>query len=138
MVRLDNVWLSIAEIRIDGGVFIIALLDDEAGARLDQALSNFEMEDCGAGAGDSCSCVKADFRALGCSDGSLFTGASLQHRVGDVEDEMGYPDGNVGTLAAKGDILGLAVNWDKTMATWYTVMTGEYGWHVQQPAQPIN
>jgi hypothetical protein len=38
-VRLDNAWLSLGEICIDGGVFTIAAFDDEAGARLDPALS---------------------------------------------------------------------------------------------------
>jgi hypothetical protein len=116
-VRLDSAWLSLAEIRIDGGAFIIAALDNEAGTRLDPAPSNFEPEDCGAGAGAgklagaSRSCVGADFEALERSDGSLFTGVNLRRNVGDVGDETGGPDGDVGTLAAKGDVPDF--DWDK-------------------------
>lgn len=98
----------------------MAALDNEAGIRLDPAPSSFEMEDRGAagagagtGAGASRSCVGADFVAPERSDGSLFTGVSLRRRVGDVGDETGWPDGDVGTLAAKGDVLGLFVDWDK-------------------------
>ena len=114
-VRLDSVWFSLTEIRIDGGAFTIAALDNEAGTRPDPAPSNFEMEGrgaagAGAGAGASRSCAGADFGAAERSDGSLFTGVSLRRRVGDVGDETGWPDGDVGTLAAKGDVLGLFVD----------------------------
>jgi len=119
-VRLDSAWLSLAEIRIDGGAFIIAALDNEAGTRLDPAPSSFETVDCGgagAGAGTcadaSRSCVGAVFGTPERSDGSLFTGVSLRRRVGDVGDETGWPDGDVGTLAAKGDVSGLVFDWDK-------------------------
>jgi hypothetical protein len=55
----------------------------------------------------------ADFEALERSDGSLFTGVSLRRNVGDVGEETGGPDGDVGTLAAKGDVPGLFVDRDK-------------------------
>jgi hypothetical protein len=93
VVRLDSAWLSLAEIRIDGGALFIAALDNEAGTRLDP--SSFEMEDCGANTGagaaprTSRSCVGADFGAPERSDGSLFTGVSLRLKVGDVGDETG-------------------------------------------------
>jgi hypothetical protein len=50
-VRLDSAWLSLAEIRIDGGEFIIAAFGNEAGTRLDAAPSSFETVDCGVDAG---------------------------------------------------------------------------------------
>jgi len=90
---LDSAWLSLAEIRIDGGGFNIAALGSETGARLDVAPSGLETEDCGAGAsagkGDSGFCLGADFRTAERSEGRLFTGASLRRRVGDVGDETG-------------------------------------------------
>lgn len=57
----------------------------------------------------------ADLEALERSDGSLFTGVSLRRKVGDVGDETGGADGDVGTLAAKGEVpgSGLVVNRDK-------------------------
>ena len=77
---------------MDGGRFIIAALDSEAGTRLDVAPSSFETEDCGANAGGtsaSGSCLGADFRTAERSEGSLLTGVSLRRRVGDVGDETG-------------------------------------------------